>query len=105
MTRYSIIFTREFQRSIKKLDVKLREEILAEIEVISINPRPTGAKKLKTNFACYRIRHGDCRIIYEIHDGQVAVLILDVGDRGRIYKKSYSSLIHAIIRERNATIH
>ena len=45
-----------------------------------------GAEKLAGFQNRYRFRVGDCRIIYEIHDAVLLVLILAVGDRKEIYR-------------------
>lgn len=34
----------------------------------------------------YRLRVGDWRVIYEISDGQLIILVLDIGPRGGIYR-------------------
>ena len=39
------------------------------------DPRPLGCKKLKGRDA-YRIRIGDYRVIYEIHDGRLVVTVI-----------------------------
>ena len=48
------------------------------------NPRPLGCKKLKGREA-YRIRVGNYRIIYEIEDKILKVIVIDVSDRKEIY--------------------
>jgi hypothetical protein len=44
------------------------------------NPRPPGSVKL-TGQDAYRVRVGDYRIIYTVHDEQLLVLVIDVGHR------------------------
>ncbi len=51
---------------------------------LEINPRPFGYIKLKGRDA-YRIRVGNYRIIYEIHDAILKVIIIEAGDRKDIY--------------------
>jgi len=33
----------------------------------------------------YRIRLGSMRIIYEIHQGELIIVVIDIGPRGQIY--------------------
>jgi mRNA interferase RelE/StbE len=33
----------------------------------------------------YRLRVGDWRVIYELRDGQMLVLVLKIGSRGSVY--------------------
>ena len=71
-------------RSIPKKDVK---RILNKIETLVENPRPVGSQKL-TSQEKYRIRQGAYRIIYEILDSKLIVLVVKAGHRREIYKDS-----------------
>jgi mRNA interferase RelE/StbE len=55
------------------------------IRNLSANPRPAGCKKLK-GLDAWRIRVGDYRVIYEIHDDVLVVLVIRVAHRGEVYK-------------------
>ncbi|NDJ23772.1 type II toxin-antitoxin system RelE/ParE family toxin [Nostoc sp. B(2019)] len=48
--------------------------------------RPDGVKKLKNRDKGYRIRVGDYRIIYDIIDDILLIIIVDLGHRSNIYK-------------------
>ncbi len=48
------------------------------------NPRPSGCKKLKGKQG-YRIRIGNYRVIYEIHDKILTIDIIAIGDRKDVY--------------------
>jgi mRNA interferase RelE/StbE len=50
------------------------------------DPRPHGHEKLK-GVNAYRIRVGNYRIIYEIHDQIITVVVVDIGDRKEIYRR------------------
>ena len=89
MTAYRIAIDRDAQKWLARLsDEKLRQRLVAAIDGLALNPRPTGVKKLKGFDRRYRIRVGDYRIIYEVRDGMLLVLILDVGDRKDIYRRN-----------------
>ncbi|MES1224617.1 MAG: type II toxin-antitoxin system RelE/ParE family toxin [Bacteroidota bacterium] len=81
---YTVVVT----TSVKKIILKLPSTIAAKIEnrllQLSENPRPPGCKKLKGRNG-YRIRVGDYRIIYEIEDNILRVIVIDVGHRKSIY--------------------
>jgi mRNA interferase RelE/StbE len=49
------------------------------------NPRPVGCKKLK-GMSAWRIRVGDYRVVYEIHDDVLVVLVVRVAHRREVYK-------------------
>ncbi len=54
-------------------------------EQLKQNPRPSGCLKMKGNSGHWRIRSGKYRIIYDIQDSRLIVLIVDVGHRKDIY--------------------
>ena len=59
--------------------------ILPRLAELETNPRPTDAKKLKGRKA-WRIRVGDYRAIYEIHDQQPQILVITIGHRREVYR-------------------
>jgi len=82
---YSVFIERFAQKQILKLDKKVIPVIKSAIASLADNPRPYGYKKLKGEDA-YRIRVGDYRIIYEINDNEILVIVVSVGHRKNIYK-------------------
>lgn len=74
------------QRQIKKLPVDLRQRLVKAIEALSTNPRPDGVKKMQGEENLYRVRQGSYRIIYQIQDKALMVLVVEVGDRRDIYR-------------------
>jgi mRNA interferase RelE/StbE len=68
-----------------KLDRKIIPVIKASIIDLANNPRPYGYRKLKGEEA-YRIRVGNYRVIYEINDNSIIVIVVSVGHRKEIYK-------------------
>lgn len=82
---YQILIERYAQKQILKLDKSAISSIKNAIFNLSKNPRPFGYKKLKGENA-YRIRVGNYRIIYEIYDELITVIVVSVGHRKNIYK-------------------
>ena len=74
-------------RKLRKLDPTARRRIQAVIELLAEDPRPPGAKKLVGGDGEWRVRTGDYRIVYEIHDGILLVLVLTLGHRRDIYRQ------------------
>jgi len=75
------------QRTLRKIrDVRLQQKLDDAFNKLSENPRRMGAEKMAGFQNRYRFRTGDYRIIYEIHDAVLMVLILAVGDRKEIYR-------------------
>lgn len=87
MSRYEVQIERGAQKWLAKLrDKKLLERLSDAIDKLAENPRRMGAEKLSGYSNRYRFRVGDYRIVYEIHDGVLVVLVLDIGDRKEIYR-------------------
>ena len=68
------------------LSVRDYHRVDSDIQALADNPRPEGVKKLKGSGDLYRIRSGVFRIIYQIEDIRLIVLIVKVGDRKDIYR-------------------
>ncbi len=83
---YRLDYVPAARRSIERLGRALQDRILSRIELLSANPRPPGAIKLSGQDA-YRIRVGDYRVIYTIHDDRLIVLVVDVGHRRDVYRR------------------
>jgi len=73
-------------RALRKLDAKARVRVQAAIELLADEPRPPAATRLVGGAGEWRVRTGNYRIIYEIHDGRLLVLVLAVGHRKDIYR-------------------
>ena len=86
MASYSIRFARSVRKDFKKIPAKDAKRILARIAKLAEDPRPADAKKL-TNDGALRIRIGTYRVIYDVIDNQLLILVLKVGHRKDIYKK------------------
>lgn len=82
---YSVGLKSEVKKYLLTLDKDLRSRILRSIDGLAGTPRPPGCKKLK-GFDAYRIRVGDYRVVYEIHDNVLVVLVVRIGHRREIYR-------------------
>ena len=69
-------------RAIPNVDVR---RILERIETLTSNPRGDGCVKLAGQER-YRVRQGAYRIVYEIHDDHLVVIVIKVGHRSSVYE-------------------
>lgn len=88
--KYKILFDRNADKQLKKID-KTQQRIIVNWITKNLentnDPRVFG-KALKGNLKDYwRYRVGDYRIIAEINDDEVKILIIEIGHRKDIYKK------------------
>ena len=84
---YRIELSPAAARQLRKLDPSARRRVQAAIELLAQEPRPSGAKKPVGGAGEWRARTGSCRILYEIDDGVLLVLVLAVGHRRQIYQR------------------
>ncbi|MGH2414985.1 MAG: type II toxin-antitoxin system RelE family toxin [Microcystaceae cyanobacterium] len=83
---YQIIFDKRAAKQLKKLPKEIQGHLKSKIAELSINPRPPGVVKLTGKDKIYRVRVGDYRIIYQIQDNELIILIAQVSDRKNAYK-------------------
>lgn len=74
-------------RQLGKLDPAARRRVQAAIELLADQPRPSSAKKLVGGTGEWRVRTGDYRIVYEIHEEVLLVLVIAVGHRRDVYQR------------------
>lgn len=76
-------------RSLKKLAKGLQKRIAAKIDELGGNPRPAGVEKLSGKQDYYRLRVGNYRIIYEVKENVLLVLVIRIGHRREIYQRMF----------------
>jgi len=74
-------------RQLRKLDRAAQRRVQAAIELLAAEPRPSGAKKLVGGNGEWRVRTGDYRVVYEIHDNVLLILVVAIGHRRDIYER------------------
>ena len=85
MARFEIRVKRSVVKELLKLSRNDNRKVMARIQGLSENPRPSGCEKL-AGHESYRIRQGDYRIIYTIDDGRIVVEVIRVGHRRDVYR-------------------
>ena len=74
-------------RQLRKLDPPGRRRVQAAIDLLAEDPRPPGARQLVGGAGEWRVRTGDFRIVYDIRDGALLVLVVKVGHRRDVYER------------------
>ena len=85
MARYSIEFAHSVQKDLRKIERTHVPRLLTVIEGLADEPRPPGSKKL-TGEELFRLRVGNYRIVYEVIDRRLVVLVIKVGHRKDVYR-------------------
>lgn len=83
---YKIVVQRRASRAFLALDGPVRSRVGAAIDALANDPRPPGAKALVGMVGVLRIRVGAYRVLYEVQDDRLVVLVIDVGHRREIYR-------------------
>ena len=87
MASYSLAFKKSVAKDLRSIPNNDVERILSRINSLQENPRAEGCVKL-SNQEKYRVRQGIYRIVYEIQDTELIILVVKVAHRGQVYKRS-----------------
>lgn len=85
---YRIIYSPAAKRDLKRLPADVQDRVPDALDEITDDPY-VHVKKLKTpsNSPIFSYRIGKYRVIMSIHDFELMILVLEVGDRKNIYRK------------------
>ena len=87
MVSFKVSVKQSVAKDLRRIPKKEVARILKHIEALAVEPRPPGAEKLSGQQK-YRLRQGVYRIIYEIKDEELVVVVVKVGHRRDVYKGS-----------------
>jgi len=82
----SVEFKKSAAKTLRKLSQSVQKRIIDKLSEIENSPPPSVETKLKGNNPFHRIRVGDYRIIYEIQNDILVILVIKIGHRKDIYK-------------------
>ena len=85
MASYKLVFKRSVTRDLRAIPKRDLKRILKKIESLAENPRPPGSEKLSSQER-YRVRQGKYRIIYEIQNQQLVIVVVKVAHRKAVYR-------------------
>jgi mRNA interferase RelE/StbE len=80
MAEYRVYFKESVEKDFSTIPKKDLQKILRRIETLSQDPGPQGHEKL-TGQERYRVRQGNCRIVYSVQDQELTVWVAKVGHR------------------------
>ena len=83
---YAVIIEQKALRELAKLPAEVQARLRPALLALADEPRPPGCKKLSGRGMQWRIRRGDYRIVYEIEDAILRVLVVGIGHRSDIYQ-------------------
>lgn len=88
MGSYSIEILPTARRELLSLPRPIQKRIGQKIDSLKNNARPAGVKALKSKHGdFFRLRVGDYRILYEIRDKLLLIIVVKIGHRREVYRK------------------
>lgn len=84
---YSVTFTKQAVRTLRRIPKNIANLIREKIDTIALDPyAPHNNVTKLVGRSGYRLRVGDWRVIYELQDAQLVMLVVKIGPRGEIYE-------------------
>ena len=85
MAKFELVFKESVSKDLKDIPKQDVQRIIERINLLRGDPHPTGSVKLSGK-EHYRVRQGNYRIIYEIQDSQLVIIVIKVGHRREVYR-------------------
>lgn len=84
---YEIKFTRAADKAFSSLPSKIQDRIDDALDTLESDPWPLGHKKLKgSKKVLYRVRVGDYRVVYQVEEQKLVVVLIRIGHRKEVYR-------------------
>jgi len=85
MSRYEISFLASARKQLRAIEPSMSQRLGARIDALADDPRPPSATKL-VGSEYWRVRVGDYRVVYDIHDDELIVLVVRIAHRREVYR-------------------
>lgn len=83
---YTVVVGRRQRKQLDALPIEIRSRIEAALLRLEDDPRPSGCIKLQGEENAWRIRVGDYRVVYEVHDQQLQIILIRSEHRSEVYR-------------------
>ena len=85
MASYRLLIKPSAVKELEAVPREYRRRLATRMRELATQPRPPGAEKL-SGHDLYRVRQGNYRILYEIIDHDLIVLVIKIGHRREVYR-------------------
>lgn len=99
-TPYEIELLPSAERQLGKLPRDAQGSVRDAIDRLADDPRPTASDQLAGPDRLLRLRTGDYRIIYQVHDKRLVVLVVRVADRREAYNQTFMRRLRKQLKRR-----
>ena len=87
---YKIVFSKQVYKSLRRIPRDVIDRMRRRLDQIAEDPFAQYANVTKLqNRPGYRLRVGDWRVVYDVQEDKLVILVLKVGSRGDIYRGTY----------------
>lgn len=86
---YKIVMTKRSVKELEKIrkgDKKAHARIVEAVQGLKIDPFPQNSRPLKGQGERHRLRVGEYRVIYVVHQERLELILFRVAPRGGVYK-------------------
>jgi mRNA interferase RelE/StbE len=84
---YKIIFAKGAQKALLRLPKNMAVLVRQKLEQLAVDPYAPNTNAMKLQYRSgYRLRIGDWRVMYEIQNDELVVLVLKIAQRGEVYR-------------------
>lgn len=84
--RYQVVYKQSVDKDLRKIPTDARKQIITKIKALAADPFPPESTKLRGVTDLYRIRYATYRVLYQVRDGELVVVVIKVGHRKEIYR-------------------
>jgi mRNA interferase RelE/StbE len=83
---YQLIIKPSAEKQLDRLPANTRRRVVAALEDLRHDPRPPGCVKLTGEDDLWRIRVGVYRVVYQIRDVELIILVVRIAHRKDVYR-------------------
>lgn len=85
---WNLALSKQAEKFLRRCDAGLRRRITSKLTELQEDPCPKGAEPLtKTKLELYRVRVGDHRIVYEVQEEVILILVVRIAHRSKVYER------------------
>jgi mRNA interferase RelE/StbE len=84
---YSIDYSKASRKAMKSMPRNTARLVMEKIEALAVDPySPNNNVRKLTNHPGYRLRVGDWRVVYLIHEQELVIVVVRIAPRGEVYQ-------------------
>lgn len=83
---YKVEVKRSVVKAIACLETSIQRQIAEALKSLASCPFPNGSRKIQGRADTWRIRIGNYRVVYEVHEERLVIYVVRVGHRREVYR-------------------